>query len=224
LLGSREADQQSRTPELGFLLLAGGWCVFFFSLSGSKLPTYILPAFPPLALSLGVFLTARSWDRTRPVKIVTCGTALLLAVGHHAILPWYAQQRAPMGRPEQVYQICADRNDEVVCYPRNCDSVAFYLGRDDLRSFRSKKTLELVDDLRKRPRTIVLCTHRHTLTGLKQALPRDLHIVRETHFGVDDGNLDKVRGMMGETALGLCDIAVVERVEHGAVEEAEQQR
>jgi 4-amino-4-deoxy-L-arabinose transferase-like glycosyltransferase len=224
LLGSRPADQQSRTPELGFLLLAGGWCVFFFSLSGSKLPTYIMPAFPPFALSLGGFLRARSWDRTRPVKIVTCGTALLLAVGHHAILPWYAHQRAPMGRPEQVYQICADRNDEVVCYPRNCDSVAFYLHRDDLRSFRSKKTLELVDDLRKRPRTIVLCTHRHTLTGLKQALPRDLHIVREAHFGMDDGCLDKVRGMMGETALGLCDIAVVERVEHGAVEEAEQQR
>src|SRR5262249_11461057 len=30
----------TRTPALGFALLAGGWCLLFFSLSGCKLPTY----------------------------------------------------------------------------------------------------------------------------------------------------------------------------------------
>ncbi len=44
--------QQIATPNLGFLLLWGGWIVGFFSLSDSKLPTYILPAFPALALLL----------------------------------------------------------------------------------------------------------------------------------------------------------------------------
>src|SRR5262249_46809998 len=38
--GDEEAAAR-RTPELGFFLLAGGWCVLFFSLSGSKLPTYV---------------------------------------------------------------------------------------------------------------------------------------------------------------------------------------
>jgi 4-amino-4-deoxy-L-arabinose transferase-like glycosyltransferase len=42
-----------RSPQLGWLILAAGWVVLFFSLSSSKLPTYILPAIPFLCLSLG---------------------------------------------------------------------------------------------------------------------------------------------------------------------------
>jgi len=45
-----------RTPALGFFLLAWIWAVFFFSLSGCKRSVYILPALPPLALSLGYYL------------------------------------------------------------------------------------------------------------------------------------------------------------------------
>jgi 4-amino-4-deoxy-L-arabinose transferase-like glycosyltransferase len=58
LSGKAEAASQ-RAPELGFLLLSAGWCVLFFSLSGCKLPTYILPAFPMLALALGSYLASR---------------------------------------------------------------------------------------------------------------------------------------------------------------------
>ncbi len=59
-LASGDAAQY-RCPALGFTLLAGGWGVLFFSLSGCKLPTYVLPAFPPLALALGRFLTVTRW-------------------------------------------------------------------------------------------------------------------------------------------------------------------
>src|SRR5262249_19343159 len=52
LLTGRKEAAERRSPELGFLLLAAGWCLLFFTLSGSKLPTYVLPAFPPLALAL----------------------------------------------------------------------------------------------------------------------------------------------------------------------------
>ena len=38
---------------MGFLALASGWCVLFFSLSRCKLPLYILPALPALALLTG---------------------------------------------------------------------------------------------------------------------------------------------------------------------------
>lgn len=41
------------TSEVGFLALIAIWIVGFFSLSDSKLPTYILPAFPAVALLLG---------------------------------------------------------------------------------------------------------------------------------------------------------------------------
>ncbi|MBI2807542.1 MAG: glycosyltransferase [Planctomycetes bacterium] len=55
---------QRRPAGLGFLLLAFGWCVLFFSLSGCKRPGYILPAFPLLALALGTFVThGLPWNR-----------------------------------------------------------------------------------------------------------------------------------------------------------------
>jgi len=45
-----------RTREFGFLFLASVWVLGFFSISSCKLPTYILPAFPMLALMLGGML------------------------------------------------------------------------------------------------------------------------------------------------------------------------
>ncbi|HET7729973.1 MAG TPA: glycosyltransferase family 39 protein [Usitatibacter sp.] len=44
------------TPPLRFAVLWALFVVAFFSLSGSKLPTYVLPAFPALALVLGGYL------------------------------------------------------------------------------------------------------------------------------------------------------------------------
>src|SRR5207253_701388 len=43
LLSGRTEVAERRTQEMGFFLLASGWCVLFFSISGSKLPTYVLP-------------------------------------------------------------------------------------------------------------------------------------------------------------------------------------
>jgi dolichol-phosphate mannosyltransferase len=47
---------ERRPPALGFCLLAFLWGVAFFSASGCKRATYILPALPPLALALGCYL------------------------------------------------------------------------------------------------------------------------------------------------------------------------
>ncbi|HKI38211.1 MAG TPA: glycosyltransferase family 39 protein [Gemmataceae bacterium] len=213
LLSGDESAARRRPPELGFLLLAGGWCVLFFSASGSKLPTYVLPAFPPLALAFGQFLTARGWDRRR-WSLALGGAAFgLMALAHLVVLPWYAGQRAPMGRPDEVRALCGDRGVPVICFPRSCDSVSFYLGRDDVRSFREKQMVLLLEALHERPRTVVLCTHRHTLTGLRAALPADLRVVREVHFGLSEGLTERLRGAMGETVLGLCDVVVIERIE-----------
>lgn len=213
LLTADEATARRRSPELGFLLLAGGWCVLFFSLSGCKLATYILPAFPPLCLAVGVMVTAHGWEASRGLRWSAASAYGLVLIVHHLGVPAFARLRAPMGQPERVWAVCHDPQVPIVCYPRNCDSVAFYLRRDDLKSYRSKHTHRLIERLREGPRTIVLCTHRHTLTGLRQALPPDLRIVQTTHLGVETEGLlgEKLRGWLGETALGLCDIAVVER-------------
>src|SRR5262249_22579388 len=147
------------------------------------------------------------WRRSRWPVAVAGVTFALLAAGHLAALPWYAEHRCPSGRPAAVIAAHAGPDTPVVCYPRNCDSVAFYLGRDDLRSFRSKQTHLLLQYLQERPRVVILCTHRHSLHGLREALPRGLRIVKEVHFGVEgmgglpDGLAQEVAGLMGGTAL-----------------------
>ncbi len=212
---------QRRCPELGFALLAGGWCVLFFSLSGCKLPTYILPAFPPLALALGYYLAVSRWGLTCWPRTVAGLAFVLLGLGHHVALRWYTEHRAPLGRLTDLKEYCRDQRTPIVCYSSNCDSVAFYVGRDDLQSFRSKQTHLLVYFLQQRPRTVILFTHRHSLQGLKQALPPELHLVDEKHFGLGDlpgvpeAVAQKINWLMGETPLGLCDVAVVERKNSG---------
>jgi 4-amino-4-deoxy-L-arabinose transferase-like glycosyltransferase len=219
LASGTEADARRRSPALGFMLLAGGWCVLFFTLSGCKLPTYILPAFPFLALAVGSYLAGSTWAQTRWPSAVAGGSFALLLAAHYLVVPWYAGYRSPMGRPDVVARYCADPETAVVCFPRNCDSVSFYLGRADLRSYRSKQIDPLRSALRQQSRTVVLCTHRHSLNALKQALPPEIRLVEQAHFGLrhvaglPDWLAETLNGWAGETAWGLCDLAVVEKSE-----------
>src|SRR5262249_55923294 len=136
VFGSGEEAVRARSPELGFHLLAGGWCVLFFTLSSCKLPTYVLPAFPFLALALGHAFVHARWQSSRLAVGAGVVSVVALVITHYVALPWYAAYRSPMSRPADVLSLCADRDASVVCYPRNCDSVAFYLGRDDLKTYR----------------------------------------------------------------------------------------
>src|SRR5262249_35037310 len=107
LTGDRETARQ-RIPELGFLLLAGGWCVLFFTLSACELATYVLPAFPPLALAFGLSLEKSRWLQARGLALGAWMMLGFLLVAHYAVPPWYAAYRSPVGRPEDVYRHCAD--------------------------------------------------------------------------------------------------------------------
>jgi hypothetical protein len=220
LFATDPAVCQRRCPEFGYMMLGGGWCLVFFSLSGCKLPTYILPAFPCLALALGYYLVASEWTKARFPKVMAQLAIAVLFVGHNLVLPWYAGYRAPSAHLAELKSYCDDKRTPVICYPRNCDSAAFYIGRDDLQSYRSKQTHLLVRYLQDQPRTVLLLTHRHSLQGLRYALTPDLRVVDVRHFGLAalPGLPDKLTQnftwFMGETSLGLCDIAVVERRPH----------
>lgn len=62
-LGAHDVnDQRMRPPILGFLLLWSGWCVLFFSISSCKLPTYILPALPALAIVVAHYFQLKVLD------------------------------------------------------------------------------------------------------------------------------------------------------------------
>jgi hypothetical protein len=197
-----------RTPEFGYYLLAGGWCVLFFSMSSSKLPTYILPAFPLLCLAFGVYAANRVPRVTAAlIAVAFVGLGLL----HYIGIPWYARVRSPMGEPENVVKYCGDPNQPIIGFPRSCDSVAFYLGRNDIRAARSKNSSELIQMLQQNPRTVVLFTHRHSLEAMRYVLPGDLRIVETVTFQRENevGNWFDV--LSTETPWGLCDLAVVER-------------
>ncbi len=190
--------------------------MLFFTLSACKLPTYILPALPFIALALGYVLTHGRWRESRlPGGLAGAAFGVMLFV-HYLAIPWYAGYRSPMSRPAEVLQLCGDPNASVVCYPRNCDSIGFYLDRSDLRTFRSKDIEDLRTLVRTQPRTVILCTHRHSLKGLKELLPPEVRIVHEVRMGltpirgVPPRLMERLARLMGETALGLSDLAVVE--------------
>ena len=209
-------ERSTRNQALGYWLLAGSFCVFFFSLSGCKLPTYVLPAFPALALLLGH--AARDipagWWRG-------CLTAwlIILTSGLHLFLPCYAWLRSPLADKQVLAFLdseLAQNNTGLVAYPRPCHAISWHLNRANIRHFRSKDFDAFRADILSRPRTVVLCTHRHSLAGLKQLLPPRVRVSREIRCEIP--NLPIVPNewqipakiFLGETALGLCDVAVLE--------------
>jgi 4-amino-4-deoxy-L-arabinose transferase-like glycosyltransferase len=87
----REAGTRDFRPLL-FAVLWSAFIVVFFSLSGSKLPAYILPAFPALALVLGRYL----------VEAPTTRLAWMLApIAPAAIGLAWAAWRAPLRAREE---------------------------------------------------------------------------------------------------------------------------
>ncbi len=95
LFGRSESVRVKRPPAVGYLLLWSAWCFAFFSMSSCKLPTYLLPAAPALALMIGHYLNevlreannpagfffARFWS-ARTATATTCfaGVSIVLFV------------------------------------------------------------------------------------------------------------------------------------------------
>lgn len=194
LISTNPAETNSRCPALGYFLLTGLWCVLFYSLAGSKLPTYLLPAFPPLCLALGCFVARTDWHRSRVLIGLVAACWLLLCCSHYVVIPTYARQRSPIDRFDELQACCGDPDVPVLCFPRNVDSVAFYLGRSDFRTYRSKQLDELLQALDQQPRSVILFGHRNSPGTLQQHLPGHLRMVERK-------------------AMGLCEMAVVERID-----------
>lgn len=196
LLSGEEAAARSRLPAQGFLLVAGLWCFVFFSFSGCKLPTYILPAFPTLCLALGTFVAATSWARSRWTYGVGGVWIALLVIAHAWVVPHFAHQRSPVNDPEEMAAWCGDPAVPVFCFPRPVDSAAFFLGRADLVHYRTKDMDRLLAELEKHPRAVVLFGHRHSCGLLRDHLPPHLR-------------------MTATAPLGLCAKAKIERTAAG---------
>src|SRR5579859_6815713 len=77
-----KSDRLRDLQPLRLALLWSAFIVVFFSASGSKLPAYVLPVFPPLALALGAYLAAA--DTRKLARFAALGMPLGLAIG------WFA--------------------------------------------------------------------------------------------------------------------------------------
>jgi 4-amino-4-deoxy-L-arabinose transferase-like glycosyltransferase len=193
LLSGQSRDVESRSPELGYLLLAAGSCVLFFSLSGCKLPTYVLPAFAPLCLAAGCGIAARHWQQHRALPIMLGACGLLVATGLYVVVPRYAWYHSPLNGPDELLDLCRDRTTPVVCFSRSVDSVAFEVGRRDFHSFRSKERRAMLAFLDEHPRVVLLFSHRHSINTLRELLPPHLRMTRTA-------------------PLGPCEMAIIERI------------
>jgi 4-amino-4-deoxy-L-arabinose transferase-like glycosyltransferase len=74
--------QKSWNSSPGFFIVC--WAIFpflFFSFSKSKLPGYVLPAIPPLALLAAVGLQRRVLAQKSPASLVSSARCVLIAVG-----------------------------------------------------------------------------------------------------------------------------------------------
>ena len=105
LFGVRRAWQEGVPNALGFSWqrFALVWAAFvfvFFSVSGSKLPSYILPMFPPLALIAGWLLvqipTRRLAQLTLPLTVAATALALGMLVAYPQAAAHLADDRQPM--------------------------------------------------------------------------------------------------------------------------------
>jgi len=81
-----------------FILCWTGFVFFFFSLSGSKLPSYILPMFPALALLLGNYLAQADARKLRWHLLLPAAIAL----GALAYSPFMGRHATPQS-PEEAY-------------------------------------------------------------------------------------------------------------------------
>jgi 4-amino-4-deoxy-L-arabinose transferase-like glycosyltransferase len=82
ILHAWKRESAAAFQPLRLALLWSGLILAFFSVSGSKLPAYILPIFPPLALALGAYLVEA------PTRKLALWTACLIPVA--LVLGWAA--------------------------------------------------------------------------------------------------------------------------------------
>jgi 4-amino-4-deoxy-L-arabinose transferase-like glycosyltransferase len=179
LVGRVPPALPQRTGALGVFLLTGLWCLAFFSASGCKRPSYILPAMPPLALALGCYVDAAcSWGRIRLVHwaCAAAATFLLLAGAAQWLLPAYAGKYSLREQIIPHTEACAGPVP-VMCFPHGWDAVSFYLQRSDVRVFRRTQLGDMVSALGQRPPSLVVVKSDASLDSFRDALPEWLEFV-----------------------------------------------
>jgi 4-amino-4-deoxy-L-arabinose transferase-like glycosyltransferase len=199
LFRRRELDTRAT-----LFLVAGVWCVLFFSLAGCKRPSYVLPAMPLLALALASYVdswlsladkstthnqqsTIHAWLRCRTALApwILCGMLAfcLLLGGMYFFLPGHARHFSMRGQVRPLASLCEDASIRLACYPRGWDSVSFYLQRGDVKVYGPDARSELLADLRRNPRTLLFVRTQPVLEELLEELPSYMQCAPQARQG-----------------------------------------
>jgi len=177
-VAGRTAHAPQRAAALGIFLLASLWCLAFFSASGCKRPSYILPAMPPLALAVGCYVAAACAGNRLRLAIWACaagGSFLVLFGAAQWLQPAYAQKYSL--RTQVAPYADASAHAPVLCFPHRWDGVSFYLGRDDVRVFGPAQLPEMTATLEEHSSSLVIVKSDASLSRFLKALPQSLEFV-----------------------------------------------
>jgi 4-amino-4-deoxy-L-arabinose transferase-like glycosyltransferase len=185
---------QSATVALRYCAFAAGWCLLFFSVSACKLPTYLMPMLPLVAILLGHLVYQRRLERVWLGCTVVSGTAL--AGGLWWCIPNYAAD-ASVGEPAARLTDAWDaRSVPQVAYRDDWDAAAFYRGGRELPVISHENAAELIVFLRSESQALVLVREngQHRSEELRRLLPPGLFVKEEVRASRVTGLLIAKRG------------------------------
>jgi 4-amino-4-deoxy-L-arabinose transferase-like glycosyltransferase len=162
-----------------FALLACGWCVVFFSLSGCKRAVYILPALPWLGacLGYGVCMPTLRVGMAPLLKQKTLAASasvvfVLLFVGVYVLLPGYHRRFAMRGQIRRHQEAAM----KVFSYPKRWDSVSYYLQQNAVRVFTADRRAELIAALQAESESLLFVKNA-ALPEILRDLPASMEFV-----------------------------------------------
>ena len=118
-----------------------------------------------------------SVEGCRVIMLTSYAEDELLFAAIQLALPAYARRFSLRGQVRPQVERCAQGQLPVICYPRCWDSVAFYLGRDDVCTYSAEHRRELIAALAEQSRTLLFVKADHSLEEILRDLPGSLQFV-----------------------------------------------
>jgi 4-amino-4-deoxy-L-arabinose transferase-like glycosyltransferase len=122
--------------------------------------------------SFAILCTRRaSWG------ICAAVTFVVLALGVYHLQPTYNRQFALRSQLRSRAVLAEKGPLSIACYPQRWDSVTFYQPQAEVRVYTREQRRQLLDDLRTRPRTLLLVKSGKHLDELLRELPDSIEFV-----------------------------------------------
>jgi 4-amino-4-deoxy-L-arabinose transferase-like glycosyltransferase len=147
-------------------------------LSGLVKPVGCLIIVSLLVGALGWFVSwgrRQTWSGSWAACAVSTFALLFLAL--QIVLPGYHRRFSVRAQVRSLMATSNHRVIPVICYPHYCDSVSFYLGRQDVRPYGAADRARLIEDLKGCPESLAFVKSGRPLQELLTSLPDAIEFV-----------------------------------------------